>query len=112
MQIYKILRADEWDALSTLGTTAGSPDDAADGYVHFSTADQVADTLRKHFDGQDGLVLLAMDADRLGESLRWEPARDGADFPHLYRALSLSDVIWNRPIAVQDGRHVLPDGVV
>lgn len=109
MQIYKILRADEWAALSEIGTTAGAPVDVADGFVHFSTAEQVPGTLDAHFAGETGLRLLALEADAMGDSLKWEPARDGALFPHLYSGLSLADVKWQRPIGDD---HTLPEGVV
>ncbi|WP_102106959.1 DUF952 domain-containing protein [Oceaniglobus roseus] len=112
MQIYKILRAQEWATLRDLGTSPGAPIDQADGFVHFSTADQVQGTLEKHFaDVEDPLVLVAMDADLMGDSLKWEEARGGDKFPHLYRALSLADVIWNREILKGSDGHVLPDGV-
>lgn len=111
MQIYKILRTAEWAALSELGTIAGAPVDIEDGFVHLSTADQVQGTLERHFAGETGLVLLALNTDKLGDSLKWEKARDDQDFPHLYRALSLADVRWNRPIEWAPSGHVLPEGV-
>ncbi|WP_099826817.1 DUF952 domain-containing protein [Oceaniglobus indicus] len=111
MQIYKILRAQEWATLRDLGTSPGAPIDEEDGFVHFSTADQVQGTLERHFADEDDLVLVAMDADALGDSLKWEEAREGDKFPHLYRALSLADVKWNRPITKGEDGHVLPDGV-
>ncbi len=73
------------------------PVDLADGFVHFSTATQAAETAAKHFAGEDGLVLLALEAEALGGALKWEPSRGGALFPHLYRALRLEDVLWHRP---------------
>ena len=91
MLIYKILRDDEWQALQRDGRTEGAPVDREDGYIHFSTGEQVAETLEKHFAGEAGLWLIAVEADGLG-GLRWEPARDGALFPHLYRALALDEV--------------------
>ena len=106
MLIYKVLRAEEWAVLERDGTTPGAPVDVADGYVHFSTRDQLAETLRRHFSGAVGLQLLAVDAEAAAADLRWEPSRGGALFPHLYRALTLDDVVWSRPIA--DG----PDGPV
>jgi len=112
MQIYKILRATEWSALSEFGTTGGAPIDMEDGFIHFSTAEQVQDTLNMHFAGETGLVLLAYDADRLGASLKWEPSRGDQLFPHLYSALSLADVVWHRPITSTDAGHTLPEGVV
>lgn len=112
MQIYKIFRAAEWAALSELGTTAGAPVDIADGFIHFSTAAQVQETLDKHFTGETGLVLLACESDAMGDSLKWEKSRGDELFPHLYRGLSLGDVIWNRPINSDGGTHTLPDGVI
>lgn len=106
MVIYKILRGPEWAALQEEGRTRGAPADLADGYVHFSTGTQLAETLAKHFTRQSGLILLACEADALGDALRWEPSRGGVLFPHLYRALEMGDLLWSRPLA--DG----PDGPV
>ncbi|MEL7214068.1 MAG: DUF952 domain-containing protein [Pseudomonadota bacterium] len=108
MLIYKIFRADEWAALETTGTTTGAPIDVADGYIHFSTAEQVRETATKHFAGEDGLVLAALEADLL-EPLKWEPSRGGALFPHLYRELSTADILWTAPLPLEDGTHVFPD---
>ena len=101
MLIYKVFRAAEWAELEALGETPGSPADRADGFVHFSTAEQLPGTLDRHFAGETGLMLLAVDADAAGPSLRWEPSRGGALFPHLYRPLARTDVLWSRP--VEDG---------
>lgn len=105
MLIYKVLRAEEWAALQAAGRSQGAPVDMADGYIHFSTADQLATTLSKHFAGQDGLTLLACNAESLSPDLRWEPSRGGALFPHLYRELRLSDVLWHRPIPLGPEGH-------
>jgi uncharacterized protein (DUF952 family) len=110
MHIYKILRAEEWAELERAGETAGAPIDVADGYIHFSTADQVAETAAKHFAGVEGLVLAAFEAERL-TPLRWEPSRGGALFPHLYGPLRRVDVLWHAPLHLQDGRHVFPGGL-
>ncbi len=112
MLIYKIFRASEWAALQSQGKTAGAPVDIADGFVHFSTAAQATETAAKHFAGRDDLVLLAVDADSLGPDLRWEPSRGGALFPHLYRPLRLSDVLWHQPLPLQDGTHLFPDQMI
>jgi uncharacterized protein (DUF952 family) len=106
MLIYKIFRADEWAALDAQGETLGAPVDVADGYVHFSTAETVAETCAKYFAGEDGLVLLACESD-LMEPLRWEVSRGGALFPHLYRELRLGDVVWRRDIQSGPNGHVL-----
>lgn len=92
--IYKILGIDEWRAAQAAGEFRGSAADLADGYVHLSTAEQVVETAARHFAGQRGLVLLTVDAQRLGEHLRWEPApRRGSLFPHLYASLPLDAVV-------------------
>ena len=108
MRIYKILKAPEWAELQRAGETAGAPVDLADGYIHFSTAGQVAETAARHFAGQEGLVLAAFDAKALGDALVWEPSRGGALFPHLYGRLRLADVIWHADLPLVDGRHVFP----
>ncbi len=109
MLIYKILRTPEWDKLQASGETAGAPIDVADGYVHFSTAAQARETAAKHFAGAAGLVLLALDADALGNALQWEVARGDALFPHLYAPLRLSDVLWHADLPLDDGTHRFPD---
>ncbi len=108
--IYKICPADLWRAAERTGLFAGSPVDLRDGYIHFSTAVQLAETAAKHFAGQDDLVLVAIDAGALGAALKFEPSRGGALFPHLYGALPLAAVTRVRPLRLgPDGRHVLPE---
>lgn len=109
MVIYKILRAPEWAALEQSGETLGAPVDIADGFVHFSTADQVRETAARHFAGEDDLILAAFDADLLGAALKWEVSRGGAKFPHLYAPLRRADVLWHRPLPLVDGAHVFPE---
>jgi uncharacterized protein (DUF952 family) len=108
MRIYKILRQAEWADLDARGETAGAPVDIADGFIHFSTAEQVAETAARHFAGQDGLILAAFEAGTLGEALVWEPSRGGALFPHLYGPLCRADVLWHAPLPLQGGAHVFP----
>ena len=108
MQVYKILRADEWAALAAAGEFPGSPDDLADGFVHLSTAGQVAETAGRHFAGEDALVLLAAEEEALAPDLAWEPSRGGALFPHLHRPLRLPDVAWHAPVPLGPRGHVLP----
>ncbi|MEM1388602.1 MAG: DUF952 domain-containing protein [Pseudomonadota bacterium] len=112
MVIYKIFRDDERADLLARGETLGAPIDVDDGYVHFSTGAQVAETAAKYFAGADDLWLLAVETDTLGPDLRWEPSRGGALFPHLYRPLRQTDLLWEAPLTLQDGAHVFPDGVV
>lgn len=109
MLIYKIFRADEWAELQSQSVTKGAPIDITDGYVHFSTAEQARETAAKHFAGEDGLILLALDSDALGDDLKWEPSRGGALFPHLYRELRLGDVLWDKPLPIVDGIHQFPE---
>jgi uncharacterized protein (DUF952 family) len=97
MSIYKIFRAPEWEAMRAQGHSLGAPIDLQDGYVHLSTAEQVEETAARHFAGEHGLVLLALDESRLAPDLRWEPSRGGALFPHLYRELRLADVLRSAP---------------
>lgn len=103
--IYKIFRADEYAAFLRDGYTDGAPIDVKDGYVHLSTAAQVAETAAKHFAGEEGLMLLGLNADQLGQDLTWEPSRGGALFPHLYRVLHASDVLWARDLPLVGGTH-------
>lgn len=111
MLIFKIFRSDEWSDLRTHGETAGAPIDLADGYVHFSTAAQAAETAAKHFAGVDDLFLIAVDAEAAGDSLKWEVSRGDALFPHLYRKLTLADVVWAQPLPLENGAHVFPAGL-
>jgi uncharacterized protein (DUF952 family) len=110
MLIYKIFRAPEWAALRTDGTTTGAPIDVADGYIHFSTAPQAAETAAKHFAGQGDLFLIAVEADALGDDLKWDVSRGDALFPHLYRDMRIADVHWAQPLPLVDGVHQFPAG--
>jgi uncharacterized protein (DUF952 family) len=112
MLVFKILRRAEWDAFRAAGETLGAPADLADGYIHLSTAEQVAGTAARHFATESDLVLVALDTDRLGPDLRWEPARGGALFPHLYRPLRLSDVVWDKSLPLGLSGHIFPEGLV
>jgi uncharacterized protein (DUF952 family) len=87
MRIYKILSRPEWEAARAAGRFEGSAVDLADGFIHFSTAAQAAETARRHFAGQSDLVVLEIEAGDLGVGLRWEPSRGGDLFPHLYGPL-------------------------
>jgi uncharacterized protein (DUF952 family) len=104
--IFKIVPENDWRQVPDTGVFTGSPVDLADGFIHFSTAAQVEETAARHFPGQDGLVLVAVDADALGPALRHEPSRGGDFFPHLYGELPLTAVLWVRPLPLgPDGRH-------
>jgi uncharacterized protein (DUF952 family) len=110
MLIFKIFRRPEWNALCAAGQTAGAPVDLADGFVHFSTAAQVAETAARHFADQSDLVLVAAEADALGADLRWEASRGGALFPHLYRVLRKADVVWDKALPLGATGHIFPEG--
>jgi uncharacterized protein (DUF952 family) len=108
--IYKICDAALWGEAERAGVFGGALVDLADGYIHFSTAGQATETAARHFAGMADLVLVAVDAEALGATLRYEPSRGGALFPHLYGTLPLSAVRWVRPLPLgADGRHVFPE---
>lgn len=108
--IYKICERPLWDQAVRAGVFTGAPVDTRDGFIHFSTAGQVAETAARHFAGVADLVLVAVDAEGLGAALRWEVSRGGALFPHLYAELPLSAVIWTRSLPLgADGRHLFPE---
>jgi uncharacterized protein (DUF952 family) len=107
--IYKICTAAEWDEAERAGAYRGSAVDVKDGFIHFSTAEQAAETAAKWFAGQRDLVLVAIDADALGDRVKWEPSRGGALFPHLYGELDLKAVLRIDPLPLDaSGRHVFP----
>jgi len=107
--IYHMCRADEWATAQEAGSYAGSSQDQADGFIHFSTATQVRSSAAKHRTGQDGLILLAVDADKLGHALKWETSRGGALFPHLYGELTTDAVESAVPLMLDaDGVHIFP----
>ena len=89
-RVYKILARDDWAEAEARGDYGGAPIDRADGFIHLSAADQVAETLRLHFAGQADLVVVGFEADALGDALRWEASRGGALFPHLYGPLPVA----------------------
>jgi len=108
--VYKICPEALWREAEAAGRFDGAPVDHADGFIHFSTAGQVAETAARHFAGQDRLLLVAVEAGALGAALRYEPSRGGALFPHLYAPLSLSAVKWVRPLPLgAGGRHQFPE---
>ena len=103
--IYKIATAEQWRQAQMHGRFAGAPVDLADGFIHFSTTETVRETAAKHFAGQSELVLAAVDAQVLGDKLKWEVSRGGALFPHLYRELDLGEVLWSKPLPLRDDVH-------
>jgi uncharacterized protein (DUF952 family) len=108
--IYKICPASAWREAERQGVYRGSADDVRDGFIHFSTASQVAETARKHFFGQTGLFLVMVDADALGDALRWEISRNDELFPHLYGELDPAAVLSVREMTARsDGTHDIPE---
>jgi uncharacterized protein (DUF952 family) len=107
--LFKVCDRTIWREAERAGVFALAGVDLRDGYIHLSAGDQVAETAARHFVGQNDLVIVAVEAEALGSALVWEPARDGAHFPHLYGPLPLSAVRWVKPLPLgADGRHNLP----
>ncbi len=108
--IHHICPAAQWQAASAAGEYGGGAQDAADGFIHFSSSAQLAGSAERYWHGKDDLVLITVDSERLGPALRWETSRGGALFPHLYGQLAVADVA--RVVTLEmtaDGGHVLPD---
>ncbi len=104
--IYKIVSRADWNAAEASGVFNGAAVDLADGFIHFSAAEQVEETAAKYFAGQSDLLLIAIDPAALGDALRWEVSRGGALFPHLYAPLALEQVARIDPLPIgADGRH-------
>lgn len=112
MLIFKIFRRPEWDVFRQAGLTQGAPVDLKDGFIHFSTAEQVAETAARHFANESDLVLVAVEAADLGDALKWEASRGGALFPHLYCDLHLSDVVWDKSLPLGASGHIFPKGIL
>lgn len=111
-RVYKICDRNSWEQARAGGRYFGSSDDARDGFIHLSAPDQVAATLERHFADHDDLLLIGVDVSRLGKTLRWEPSRGGALFPHLYQSLDFAAVV-SELLLVRgpNGQYQLPDGL-
>lgn len=111
-RIYKIVTAAQWAQAEKAKLFAGAPIDIADGYIHLSTAAQVRETAAKHFSGQPGLMLVAIDTSALSHPLKWEVSRGGALFPHLYGPLSMQAVVsvCQLPLGA-NGQHLFPSEI-
>jgi len=110
--IYHMAHAGDWqNAIDTQSAYHGSADDLRDGFIHFSTAQQIRVSAAKHRAGQRDLLLIAMDPGKLGDALRWEESRDGALFPHLYGPVDPASA--NAAIALPwddtSGAHLFPE---
>lgn len=93
---FKVLTTEQWAAFQAERVFAGAPVDLADGYIHLSTADQLEETIAKHFAGQTGLIVATIDLDRVVAPVVWEPSRGGALFPHIYGSLEMDAVVSHR----------------
>ena len=108
--IFHIARVAEWQDAEARGSYPGSAEDRADGFIHFSTARQILESAAKYRTSEPGLVLVACDPDALDEALKWEEARGGQSFPHLYGAIPMSAVLWTAPLPLgADGVHIFPE---
>ncbi|MGJ8529403.1 DUF952 domain-containing protein [Maritalea sp.] len=112
MKIYKVCSLTHWQAAKANGVFTGESIDITDGYIHFSTSDQLAKTLSLHFAGQTDLVLLSVETDKIGTDVKWEKSRGGSLFPHLYADLSLDAIVAEHELKTDaDGVFVLPEGL-
>lgn len=111
--IYKIVSKSAWADATATGTFRGAEVDIKDGFIHFSAAAQVKETVQKHFAGQRDLLLVSFDDADFGERLKWEVSRGGDLFPHLYDVLpvKLAHSVHDLPLG-DDGDHVFPEGVL
>jgi uncharacterized protein (DUF952 family) len=111
--IFKICPKSLWEEAVAARVFYGAPVDLADGFIHFSTATQVAETARRHFAGQHDLVLVTVEAAGLGPALKWEKSRGGEPFPHLYGPLPISAVMRTDPLPLgPDGEHAFPADLI
>ena len=107
--IYHMCPAEAWEAAVAAGRYDGTEGDRRDGFIHFSTEAQLPESARRHRAGQAGLLLIAVESARLGDRLRWEPARGGQLFPHLYGPLSPGEAVSVTPLPLgPDGNHIFP----
>ena len=107
--IYHMCTAEAWQEAICAGSYHGTADDLRDGFLHFSTADQIGESARRHRAGQAGLLLIAVESARLGPRLKWEKSRGGDLFPHLYGPLDPAEVTSTHPLPLgPDGEHIFP----
>lgn len=108
--IYKVIDRQQWETAKEAGVFKGAAIDLQDGYIHFSTAAQVVETVRKHFAGQDDLLLLSVETDPISDQLKWEVSRNEQLFPHLYATLDTAHVtqVESLPLG-DDGLHQFPE---
>ncbi len=108
--VYKICPAALWTEAIIKGVFTGAPVDHADGYIHFSNAEQARETAAKYFHGRADLVLVALEDSLFGDTMKWEASRGGALFPHLYGTFTPADALWVMPLYMNaDGSHMFPE---
>lgn len=111
-RVYKIAGMEEWDAALSGGVYGGSPDDQADGFIHFSTLEQLRGTAAKHFAGRDDLLLITVETAPMARHYKMEASRGGKLFPHLYARLPVANAVeWEELPMAADGTHIFPDWV-
>ena len=109
--IFKILDASLWQIAYAKSVFDGAGIDLKDGYIHFSTRDQLRETARLHFSAQENLMLFAIDETTVAQKIRWEPSRGGKLFPHVYGTIALGDIIWAKPLPWNGTEHVFPSEI-
>ena len=110
--IYKIENKEIWQQALSAGIYTGAPIDVADGFIHFSTAEQTRETAAKHFSERRGLILAVIDAEKLGSSLKWEVSRNDQLFPHLYSDLNMDHILATHDMMLDsNGAHIFPDEI-
>ena len=110
--VYKIATFEEWDAALESGTYEGAPIDHADGFIHFSTAEQLRETAAKHFAGGEDLMLIKVATAPMARHYKMEVSRGGALFPHLYASLPVSCAVEWQELLLDDNRlHIFPEDI-
>lgn len=109
--IYKVLGRDEWERAVAQGVFEGSEVDRQDGFIHFSAAGQLRETVRRHFAGRQDLILAAVEAETLGPDLKWEKSRGGDLFPHLYAPLAIDRIHRAAHLPWQGEAHDFPSDI-
>ncbi|MEM9632732.1 MAG: DUF952 domain-containing protein [Pseudomonadota bacterium] len=108
--VFKIVPRPLWQEAVEAGVFKGASVDLADGFIHFSSSEQVHETATKHFANIPDLLIAAFDADTLGDQLKWEPSRGGALFPHLYADLDPASALWVKELPLtESGDHEFPE---
>ena len=111
MLIFKVLKEEEFVELQKKRSSIGSPKDLTDGFIHFSTTEQIHETLTKHYNLELSLVLMAVEVASVAKNLKWEKSRSDQMFPHLYSKLDFDSALWFAPIELAGNTHIIPSGI-